>query len=631
LPQSLNHDQKRILTENGHVMVVATAGSGKTKTLIAKASSLLSGNPSTRIASITFTRHAADEFKSRVAKSDSLKGISRRIEAGTFHSLALKMLKSVKPKLKVINESQSVSYLQKAWTMCDTPGDFSNASICIKEIKNNLALLENDPEIKRLFLTYYGVITRAEVCDFDDIMVMAVNGLRKGAIEPLLVSHILVDEFQDTSNIQYQFLEEHIKSGIKVIAVADDDQSIYAFRGSNGYDGINTFVNSSGASIIKLPINYRCSKKIVEVANKLVSCNKNRIPKALVSGRGTEGAVITRLFDKTEKELYWLINYIEGTCHSSEDYHKWAILHRSLGSIRSTAAALKRNNIPYKKMVKVPSNLDNKFVLGVIAFIHSVQGNEHGLGSVMVSIGAAQDDVNLLNQMCKGHLCELSLANILSMNFEKMSEQAIIWTLKQKQYMQMYMDNHDQLIEQSFNAFKNIPWLRSNPKKKIINTVEVLEDDIRVEILSSALLELQAETGPIDQRISNIRFKETLEDEREANTENAVRLYTIHGSKGLEFDYVAIPYVNNGTLPTLPYSPNDLEDGSDENAQQKLTAEMLALIEEERRIFFVGITRAKYGLLISGNYGKESPFIKEAGLFHERIYQMDFPTLPHQG
>ena len=375
--EGLNSEQKQAVScVDGPVLIVAGAGSGKTRVLTSRIAYILAqGCPPDRILALTFTKKAATEMKERIAGMVGEKK-ARRLYMGTFHSVFIRFLREF---------ASSLGY-PESFTIYDTSDSTSAIKACIKELqlddkvykpkdvlarismaKNNLVTpeayrrnaqaVQNDaaakkPRICDIYMLYAQKCRQSGVMDFDDIL-LNMNILFRdnpAALEAISsrFSYIMVDEYQDTNYSQYLILKKLSLPHQNICVVGDDSQSIYAFRGAKIENILNFQKDYPGNRTFRLEQNYRSTRTIVDAANSLIARNSARIPKKCFS-EGEEGEKIRLTNAYTEQEEAMLIasSIISRIQSDHAQYCDFAILYRTNSQSRALEEALRKRNLPY--------------------------------------------------------------------------------------------------------------------------------------------------------------------------------------------------------------------------------------------------------------------------------------------
>jgi len=633
--EALNEEQlAAVKCTHGPMLIVAGAGSGKTRVLTSRIAYLIEqGVPPERILALTFTKKAAGEMKDRIGLMVGERK-ARRIWMGTFHSVFIRFLRdyagvigfpptftiydttdsasAVKACIRQLNLDEKLykprevlSRISKAKNDLVTPTPYMNGMGGYREADN----MHKKPEIYRIYALYCQNCKQSGVMDFDDIL-LYMNLLLKQSPEALQdiagrFDHILVDEYQDTNMAQYLILRKLAAGHGNLCVVGDDSQSIYGFRGAQIQNILNFQKDFPSARLFRLERNYRSTSNIVNAANALIAHNEGRIPKNCVS-MGEEGEKIRLVRSFTEQEEAMQIASAILTRMRQEqcEYEDFAILYRTNAQSRALEEQLRRRNIPYmiysgnsfferaevKDMMayfKLAVNLNDDE-----SFKRVVNKPARGIGDTSVNalIAAAQD--NHLSLFKAVYLPTLENYGLKSAaiakirNFctfmEKAAEEAVqgdaydvAVSLAHESGLYLFYKADDSVEGQS--RFANVEELLNSVKvyteEEDISSVAEEKADASEEMSSSSVKTL----GDFLENVSLLSNVDVAEDE----TNNKVALMTVHTAKGLEFPYVFVAGMEENLFPSGGWmlTPQDLE--------------------EERRLFYVAITRAKKAVSLS--------------------------------
>ena len=617
--ERLNPQQRQaVCHQGGPALVIAGAGSGKTRVATMRVASLIrSGITPQTIVAVTFTNKASKEMRERVHQL-----VGSEVLVSTFHSLGAKILReSINllgyPQSFVIyaeDESEKTlkSCLKDRGIQCKD-SELNTFKMSFSRVKNNPASLQFlDSLTQSLFEQYQQRLKTSGAVDFDDLIYLPIELFRQ--FPEVLARycqrwhHLLVDEYQDTSDSQSQFASSLAGPDRNIFAVGDPDQSIYSWRGAK-ITNILSFQNHfPNATVIRLEQNYRSTNVILKASNALISCNERRIEKALWSDRGT-GEPIVRYIAQTERqEAEFVTSTIASLTRENIGYDHIAILYRTNAQSRPLEDRLIEHRIPYKIWGGTPfySRREIKDVLSflqiaslpqdLISFERALKTIGRGIGEVTMSkLRQAAIDTNR-----PIYDIALDAANGAGEVTKKQQESiakfcAIISSLRN-------------LIEQG-SAFDLISAAIHDSGYQ-----EILEKDPetlleRRENLEQLLSRAQ-EWDDLHDGISPLLFIEelVLEGARDQQSDSGpqVTLSSVHNAKGLEFPVVFIVGLEEDLFPHI-----NAKKGNEE-------------IEEERRLFYVGMTRAKDRLYVSAS---QSRFLF-GGLHHMRMsrFLKEIPT-----
>lgn len=589
LLDQLTQDQHKAATAQGHTLVVACPGAGKTRVLQTRATYLLERHPGATVCAVTFTRDAADELKSRIA-SYLTESELERVRTGTFHGLAFAQIRAAGKALPLITDNQQRVLVQRA---AHRAGDVSVAS-AQQSIEHMKASLKPQPrsefthQDKAVYDAYQSMLKRYGLMDFSDILLRAAKGLIDGSVLPVPCDYMLVDEFQDADEVQHVWIDAHAAAGTKITVVGDDDQSIYGWRYARGYPGMRRFQAKHNAQKVTLATNYRSHSEILGHAEQLILQNVERMPKDLHAHRGQGGAVLAYNYPEPELEIAALADTI------GESPYGWAVIARTNLILNEVQLKFDAREIPYIR----PSggSIWKTYSVSVfLALLESLANRESlGVEQAMFWCGASPALLDsplaraAINDPTPDRLNEVSQQNGRSAN---LLSRLPAWR------KQLERGNHINVITGVTDFMKaNLPERRGDTEKKAKSDLYTKKID-QFERAADFFYKLR---GSIKERLRFIKELDAKPSEEE-DLNGRVHLITMHASKGLEYDHVWLPFATETVAPHK--SATD--------------------ISEERRLFYVGMTRAKDRLVISTspmpipnskNKRPPSRFIDEAGL-----------------
>lgn len=596
LLSELNPEQRQVALHSGHCLSIACPGSGKTKMLATKAATLL--NDGERVCAVTFTRDAALELRERTMKLADPRGKARLL-VGTFHSVCSLMaapsrfkgefgraiLETMRSPYKtpwnIVKEGVRVSYVIRAIRESGVKIQLRDATPIIELAKEAGGQLPNlDPELQEMVDIYCKLMTDAGVIDFQDIILRTNAALRDGSMSTLPVDHLLVDEYQDTDKAQYEWSAHHGRAGVQLTVVGDDDQSIYAFRRALGYSGMERFAKEFGALQVQLGTNYRCRSEILAAAERLISRNTERIQKRLFAQKGEGGVVSWESFKDTEAEYAAVA---EEAFVALGEGATFAVISRTNDELTLLQAAMHMRGVPYRK-TDGRSIFDCPEVQVYAALLRSLVkpvGND--LDQVLSWAGMEAEDTGRIRRLFGTNILIGSKDDFRSAGI---SDKGIeIWRNFAKRHAGWAtMKQQGFLASINFGVYE---WL-----------AETLQKPHNVAVLNAAHRMFEVEEGTLESHLASMRAREEKQNQAEKKAEKeddeqiAALLTTAHGSKGLEFDRVWVVGLQAGSFPSEKSS-----------------------LEEERRLMFVAMTRAREVLYVSATKDKKpSMFVIEAGL-----------------
>jgi len=639
--KELNDSQLQAVTYNdGPSLVIAGAGSGKTRVLTYKVAYLLSkGISPASILALTFTNKAANEMRKRIGQMVGSQ-TSRYLWMGTFHSIFSRILR---------NEAESVGYT-KDFTIYDSSDSKSLIKSIIKDLgldekvykpgfiqsrisfaKNNLITAQayfNNPELHKsdsvarvpktneIYSLYSGRCKQANAMDFDDLL-LQTNLLFHNHPDIVakyqnIFSYILVDEYQDTNFAQYLIIKKLAERHERICVVGDDAQSIYSFRGAN-IDNILKFQSTyKNAQIFKLEQNYRSTKTIVNAANSLIDKNSEQIRKTIFSEKEIGKPIkISGVITDFEEALR-VATQVTALHNNNYQYKDIAILYRTNSQSRVMEESFRKQNIPYRIYGGL-SFYQRKEIKDVIAYLRLVSNSndEEALKRIInyPARGIGETTVSKIADCARLH--EVSMWNVLtdmlkynlpvnSGTANKLAQfRSMIDTFAQQVTTQNAYDLADSIVKTTGILADAMTDRTAENLSRIDNVQELLK--AIHEFSEMKINEEGAEHVSLPEFLSEVSLL-TDQDTDKDQDENKVTLMTIHAAKGLEFKTVFIVGLEEELFPS-PFAETPRE------------------LEEERRLFYVAITRAEEQCFISysksrfkngkTNFANPSRFLKD--------------------
>lgn len=614
----LNEIQKQaVLYNSGASLIVAGAGSGKTRVLTYKIAYLLqNGVDPYKIMALTFTNKAAKEMKERIAQLVG-KEEADKIKMGTFHSVFAQILKfecyeiGWNSRFSIYDEADCRNLIKDIIQELSIENDKykpANVHQRISMAKNNLinpddytndkAIQEEDVKAKMqmigtIYSMYQNRLKIANAMDFDDLL---FNTFKLFSEKPIVSKYyqdkydfVLVDEFQDTNYVQMQILLQLCSNKNNLYAVGDDAQSIYGFRGANINNILSFQATFKNAQVFKLEQNYRSTQNIVSAANSLIHQNINQIPKNVFS-QGDKGDKVHFIQLPTDRDEAWFLMHELKAIMRAEGcrYSDFTFLYRNNAQSRCIEEALMRDGIPYIVHGGI-SFFQRKEVKDVMAYLRltcNCDDNEafkrvinfppRGIGNV--TIQKIKDRATTLNVPML-HVAgepEAFKLNVSSKTKEKLKE----FANKINEYaLKVTTLDAETFANELVNDFGVYEYLNGVPTDGItkINNVNEIFSSIQT------FMEMRKKENRNDEIFiyNYLQDVALLADEQMTEDTDRVNLMTIHASKGLEFDSVFIVAIEEGIFPSSRTASSVLE------------------LEEERRLMYVAMTRAKKHLFLT--------------------------------
>lgn len=623
--EHLNAEQERaVIHDKGPLLILAGAGSGKTRVLTRRIAYLIEHfevNP-WHILALTFTNKAAKEMRERV--DDLVHSGAEFIWVSTFHSACVKILRRfideigyeknfsiydtddtktvMKEVLKTLNIDNK-NYPEKAVLsiISKAKNQFKNAESYATELGERGS---RDP-VARAFKLYEMRMKSNNALDFDDLLVKTVELLEKS--EECLnyyrrrFRYILVDEYQDTNYVQFKLLKllaHHVNEEGEVehnlCVVGDDDQSIYKFRGADIYNILNFEKEYPNTLVIKLEENYRSTGNILEAANGVIQNNAERKNKSLWTKKENGSSIhYTRYsdsFKEAEGIAKWIINEVQ---HKKRDYSDIAILYRMNAQSRAVEEKLILSNIPYK-IVGGTNFYSRKEIKDILAYLKAF-ANPNDDTQVRRILNVPRRGIG---KATEEKILAFAIQNEISF-YEASKRIGEIESLKRVapkvEAFVSFMETHKPLFQGNENSLSKavqdliedmgyIEDLRLEGTDEAISRIENIEEFMNKIIDFEAADVEDGESERLERFLADVSLVSDL-DQAEADTDY-VTLMTLHSAKGLEYPVVFIPGMEEGVFPS--YRVMDCEDERE--------------LEEERRLCYVGITRAKEKLYLSSTY-----------------------------
>ncbi|QHE51630.1 UvrD-helicase domain-containing protein [Pontibacillus sp. HMF3514] len=595
----------------GPALVLAGAGSGKTRVLSSRAGYLLSihsVNPK-QILLLTFTKKAADEMKERIGL---LPGLSpknvREITTGTYHSIFLKLLKGRGDSRNILsNEKRKHIYLKNIMREMNVKDDYEPESLLaiLSHYKNNMISVEGLPsqtqvetEVKDILTRYEKIKHQEGYMDFDDILLDAYHLLKQDQhVCDMLqkrYSFVLCDEWQDTNPVQYELIKMIAAPQNNLFVVGDDDQTIYEFNGADSSIILNFNKQYPNTKTYKLDINYRSTTKIVGLANKVISFNKQRYEKTLQASKENESSpYFLRPKDPNEEAEEIVQNIVNEVKEGNRAYRDFAILYRANSNSRAIFDQFVLQGIPFVTYGDTNTFYEQSIVKPVIDHLRLAQDTKNMdavygmLPTLYLNREKTSDFIwNKESRQPKENLLSHALDLQYLKEFQKKQIQERIQLLERIKKMKPLEAVRE--IRSFYDKY-----LEANEKKNLTMHKEMVKDTLsEIESSASRYKTIDDFLAFVDEIIEKNKDMVALRKNPEADV---VKVMTIHKSKGLEFPVVYLIGASENVLPHR--SALDANERKDMviDSKKKITA----AIEGERRLAYVAITRAEEELYIS--------------------------------
>lgn len=641
--EKLNEQQvKAVKIVDGPVMAVAGAGSGKTRVLTNRVGYLIDqvGIPPNHILAITFTNRAAEEMRARVFKliDRPLTGIW----ISTFHAMGAKILRydinclGYGNDFQIVDDDDSVIIVKNVMKNLNVDTKKFSPRIAagiIEEAKADETILGLNHTIPRdilvhVFEEYQKFLKDNNLVDFQDLLVLVLKLFRSHPDVlkkyQTLFKYILVDEFQDTNDLQYEIVHLLAMEHKNLFIVGDEDQSIYAFRGAN-IQNIRKFMRDfPDHQKIILNQNYRSKSTILDAANSVIRHNTNRIPKDLFSTLGEGDKIIHFKAENDDEEAYYIYNKIKLLNKSGIPFHDMAVLYRNNAMSRKFEDVLLKYNIPHKVVGNI-SFYKRKEIKDIIAYLRLIvnRGDDFAFSRIYnePKRGIGETTFERMKQYAAAR--NLKLMDLIEVDvdlfsrgtFEKlMAFKKMVGDLQTNLEMVNLLVTYDDLLEKS----GYLPMLR---EESLIGGERQLEAERRIDNLQEFKTVILEKIKDYDasasnyQKLVDILNELSLREEAEEMLENNdyVSLMTMHSAKGLEFRVVFLTCFEQTLFP----SGQALLERSE--------------VEEERRLFYVALTRAKDLVVITNAQSRFMYGHYQENLDSEFIAEIDEKLMESQG
>ena len=648
--EGLNKEQAHAVeTLEGPVLILAGAGSGKTKTLTHRIANLLSHGVSEReILAVTFTNKAAREMRERLWNllyPEKFDEVPREFMPymGTFHSICVKILRieseaaGLDKNFVIYDMDDQISLIKRAFKELGIDDKYlkpkavqsiissmKNSDESIEDYEAN-AVYPNQKNTAKVYRLYEKMKRESNALDFDDLLLCVTELFEQNSLIRdkwrNRFKHVLIDEYQDTNHIQYRLVKCLVNEARNICVVGDDWQSIYSWRGADFTNILNFERDFPGATVIKLEQNYRSSGNILKASQKIINCNKTRTDKTLFTEAGDGDPVDIKNCPDENSEAKFVAFKI-ATLAQHRDYSDFAVLYRTNAQSYAFEKAFLDMRVPYKIIGGVRF-YDRKEIKDALAIL-----------KILVN---SRDRVSF-ERVCKNVLSGVGPASITKL-LSAMDGSTSADVLREEDLSIVVSGKAKTSIEKLLKFIRSVD-LTSEPSTIILSMLEKFSLVEQVQdgtpageeraLNLNALASNAAEFETLDEFLAEAVLMSSADEESD---KNSVTLMTLHAAKGLEFPVVFIVGMEEGLFPSL-------RDDSE------------ASIEEERRLAYVGMTRAKEKLFLTftssrfsmgqRTYNLPSRFLTELGYnpyaategqyANERIDEVDDdfdPYAPH--
>lgn len=592
---------------DGPLLIMAGAGSGKTRVLTHRVAYLMASKQIApwNILAITFTNKAAREMKDRIARL--VGGVADDIWISTFHSMCVRILRRDIDRIRydrnfsILDSSDQLTAIKqvlkelnldpKKYEPRTLLGMISNHKNELRTPQEAAALVGNNPYekvISDVYTAYEKKLKQNNVLDFDDLIMKAIQLFQEApdvlAFYQKKFRYIHVDEYQDTNRAQYTLVKLLAEAHENLCVVGDSDQSIYRWRGADIANILTFEKHYPSAHVILLEQNYRSTKRILEAANGVIQNNSSRKDKKLWTENAEGEKLLLHVASDDRDEAFFIINQMKELRQEGIDYGEMAVLYRTNAQSRGLEEMLLKSNIPYK-MVGGTKFYERKEIKDILAYLRLIANPDEDISFVRVvnepkrGIGAATVDklgdfaamqgVSLMEA-----IRDIELSGIAPRTATKLAEfRKLMVDLRQ---MADYL-SISELIEEV---------LKKSGYEEMLKIEKTLEAESRLENLQEFLsvaqnFEKESDEQTLVAFLTDLTLVSDLDSLEEVDELHQVTLMTLHSAKGLEFPVVFLIGMEEGLFPHSR-ALNDPEE-----------------MEEERRLAYVGITRAEKRLYLT--------------------------------
>jgi DNA helicase II / ATP-dependent DNA helicase PcrA len=600
--ESLNHAQREaVAAQDGPVMILAGAGTGKTRTVTCRIAHMLERKvPPAEILAVTFTNKAAAEMKERISGMVSKKAAGE-MTVCTFHSLCVRLLRGgidklgFKKNFSIAAYSDQVGIMKQLIVRKGGTDEKVKAETVLSEIskaKNKGIDVQDlqDDFFAQLAVAYQNELRAQNAVDFDDLLLFAEQVLREHADVRdhfrKIYTRVTVDEFQDTNSLQMRLLQQLVGPPFHVCVVGDDDQSIYGWRGAEVANILEFERFFPDPKIIRLEENYRSTEAVLHTANSLIKHNLGRREKILRSTRGGGENIRIVAMPGDNEEADFIADEILGekTAHGREWEH-FAILFRTNGQSRKLELALRDRKIPYR-MVGAQSFYDRREIRDILAYVALLVSPDNDVPLLRIinapnrGIGQASTILATDHSREKGQsvwqaLCDPFFTTTLGAKARGAIESFVALISSAKNRIDISKEDPAEVLSELLKEIDYLPWIErgcknDSERQQRGESIHSLIESLKQHIAKGKKLQSFLD----DSALASERDDDDLEKKKGAT------LITLHASKGLEFPIVYLVGLEEGYLPHF----RSITEGTK---------------DEERRLLYVGITRAQESLTMT--------------------------------
>jgi len=602
--KNLNQEQKEAVSHlDGPLLIVAGAGSGKTKVLTSRIAHLIKSKKAypNQILAVTFTNKASQEMQNRVSNMLKKEAIGLSW-LGTFHSISAKILRrhaeaaGLNSNFSIIDQDDQIRLVKNICKSenIDTKKLAPNYILSVingwknkglypeKVIPNKKNIFEKG--ILKIYKVYQAKLLDLNACDFGDLILHCLNILENNndilEIYSNNFKYILVDEYQDTNFIQSKWLNFLAKKHNNICCVGDDDQSIYSWRGAEIKNFLEFDKVYKNTKVIRLEKNYRSTQNILEVASNLISNNQNRVGKNLETTKDIGDLVKLNCFKNAKDEAVGVSDEIEKKLKKESSLNEISILVRAIFQTREFEERFLKIGMPYR-IIGGTKFYERSEIKDCVAYLRLIFQNKDDLAFERIvnvpkrSVGDTA--IKKINEFAKKNSFSLenSAKKLIELNLLKPKTKISL-----NSFLNMLSKWRNDIMVKKFHHIKLMQIvLDESGYSAMLKNKKDLENENRLENIKELLVAMK-EFDNLETFLEHVALATSIDQKWDGEK---INLMTMHASKGLEFDFVFLPGWEEGLFP----HQKTLEENGDKG------------LEEERRLAYVGITRAKKNALIS--------------------------------
>ena len=606
----LDADQAKAFESNGNTLVVAGPGSGKTRLLVAKAIRLYLQHSSRDVCIVTFSKAAVTEIEHRLVAALGSER-AKRIKVGTFHALTYKMLRaywtaSRQTPPTLLTDFAGKDLMMHCITQLNSEFDIEQALQALSIAKaapissGEAKLASTDPKLTQLLNLYEHKRKANGAIDFSDMVREAAFGLRAGTIAPLPFKYFLVDEFQDIDPAQKSWLDYHLSKGAQATVVGDDDQAIYGFRASMGFAAMTQFCDQFQATRLNLSTNYRCALDIVEASRMVIQFSTDRFPKN-IRGSATDRGEICIASEESEIVVADQVAADFAFHLDSDPQMTFAVISRTNVGLDAIEMGCARAGVPCIRIGSA-SLLKKEAIARRVALLTCIVQpfDKRAFLSAVHGLTITNSGKSLIADFFTNASTRHTVTETLfqAALYPTLSRDDATLLRGLRDCMVSISEDYEELTQDLNEGSPDNARVGQFITRSFDRLMTIQKETPILAFLRSVLSAYRR--GTVLERLQSLDKKDSTD---ESKREGVVTLITAHRSKGLEFDRVWVIGCSDGVFPSsekgdiLPSARTAPKNNTGKESAGAHAINVFA--EEERRLFYVSMTRAKQALTLS--------------------------------